>query len=173
MKYQPRAYNSNPSDSPTTIYTASEILRQKILALTFNMNNKVSLYLQYKKVGKQPPMACEEAQEAIQEFYSLMRESIVRWVEERRATIKKKKTKKNVNLELIKILEEEIEEDILIIQGLDQLDKGENAKDTFIIKAKRFLNKYAFQRGHTRLEISKLDPFAEYGKEAYGLEEDE
>lgn len=150
-----------------TVFSAADKTRCKILDLSFAMNERVSVYLQYKKSGRMLPMACEEAQRAVQELFSLVRESVVAWMGERLKRIHGLRAQKKQSEELPGLLVE-YEADLEVFKGLDLLDLGNDARDEFLIAAKRFMNKYVYQRGISKLEIENKDPIAEYSKGAYG-----
>lgn len=152
----------------TTVFSAADKTRNKILDLEFNMNEKVSMYLQYKKAGKMPPFANEEAQRTVQELFSLVRESVIVWMNERKAKLEKRKEQRNPDKELLAKIEREYEADMRVLDGLDKLDAGADAKDDFLIMAKRFMNSYVYNRGISKLEIENRDPVDDYAKQAYG-----
>lgn len=169
-------YDPNRFGEETTVFSAADKTRNKILDLAFEMNNKVSEYLKYEKVHKISPFAKEDAQAKIQELYSLVLDSVVFWMEERKQKIEKLSSANKPYLLKISLLQKEYDDDMLIIKGLDLLDSGESATNEFMVLSKRFLNKYIYQRGISKLEISHKDPVADYSKKAYGrdyVEEDD
>jgi hypothetical protein len=162
--WDPNKFNGDE----TTVFSAADKTRNKILDMVFNMNDKVSTYLQYRKAGKMPAFANEEAQRTVQELYSLVRESIITWMIERQSKLTKRKNQKTPDMVVIKQIEDELIQDRLILSGLDQLDAGANARDDFLVKSKRFLNSYVYNRGISKLEIENKDPIDDYAKKAYG-----
>ena len=161
-------YDPTRFDGDTTVFSAAEMTRRKILELTFNMNNSVSGYLSFKKLGKMPAMANEEAQASVQELFSLVRDSILVWMGERQKAIEKLKQAKNPDEKKIADMNADRDEDLKIFDALDELDRGSDANDAFLVRAKRFLNKYVYQRGISKLEIDTRDPIDDYAKQAYG-----
>lgn len=153
-----------------TVFSAEDLTKQKILFLSFAMNEKVSIYLQYKKAGKEMPFANEEAQRSVQELFSLVRESAILWMAERERKLAKTKIAKRKNMDKIQDMGVEIEEDKNILSALDILDNGGNAIDEFLVMAKRFLNKYIYHRGISKFERENRDPVDDYAKQAYGNE---
>ena len=162
------AHDPNRYGEDTTVFSAADKTRNKILDLAFDMNNKISEYLKYEKAHKTYPFSKEDAQRAIQELYSLVLDSIIFWMEERKSKIEKLYSAKKPNEVRIKQLQNEYDEDMITIANLDKLDSGEDANTKFMVLAKRFLNKYIYQRGISKLEIEHKDPVAEYSKDAYG-----
>lgn len=145
----------------TYVFSAADKTRNQILDLEFTMNLKVSEYLKYRKVGKLPPLSKEEAQRCVQELFSLIRESVVRWLDDRRRKLEKMNKRDEVALRVLK-------EDEAVLKGLDLLDEGADARDEFLIVAKRFLNRYTYDRGITKLERERGDPVEDYSRQAYG-----
>ena len=161
-------YEPNRFGEGTTVFSAADMTRSKILELAFNMNDLVSKYLQYKKAGKLPPFANEEAQKTVQELFSFVRESALVWLGERQAEIRKLEAAKKPNILRIDYLKKDYDNDYKTFNGLDTLDRGGDARDSFLIEAKRFLNKYIYQRGISKLEIDNSDPISDFSKQAYG-----
>lgn len=162
--YDPNRYDGEG----TTVFSAFDITRAKILEMTFSMNDTVTKYLQYKKAGKLPPYIREEAQKTIQELFSFIRESLFVWLQERRDAIRKLENAKKPRVEYIKEQLKDYQADLDTAKNLDILDGGRDATDDFMITCKRLLNKYVYFRGISKLEVDNRDPIEDFSKQAYG-----